>query len=111
MLVQQRRRRVGCQAGQGQLGQAGGADLPARAVPDGEEQRHRLGGQPPGDEAERSQRRRVRPVRVVDQAQQRALPGAVGQQREGGQRHQEPVGRLPGLGPKRDPQGARLRFG
>jgi hypothetical protein len=74
-----------------------------------QQQRDGLGRQAAGGELERQQRRCVRPVGVVDQAQQRPVSGGVRQQGEPGHRHQEPVGGLARLQPERDPQRARLR--
>jgi hypothetical protein len=48
-------------------------------------------------------------VPVVDQAQQRPVPGRLRQQGEGGHGHQEPVGRRPRLQADGDPQGLGLR--
>ncbi len=51
----------------------GQAALPG-PVPGAEQQRHRLGVQPPGREPQRLRRRLVQPLRVIDQAQQRGGP-------------------------------------
>ena len=59
-----------------------------------EEQRDRLGQQPPGDEAERLRGGVVEPLQVVHAAQQRLLLGGRGQQAEHRERHQEAVGRV-----------------
>ena len=69
----------------------------------------RVGGQPPGDEAQGLRRRLVQPLLVVDHADQRALPGHVAEQAEHGQPDQEPVRRRPGGQPERGPQGIALR--
>ena len=58
-----------------------------------EHQADRIGGQPPGGEAQGLRRRLVQPRRVVDHADQRALPGHVAEQAEHGQPDQEPVRR------------------
>jgi hypothetical protein len=61
-----------------------------------EHQADRVGGQPPGSEPERLRRSPVQPLLVVDQADQRALRGHLGQQVQHGQPDQEPVRRRPG---------------
>jgi hypothetical protein len=108
-LLQQRRRRVVVEPGQVQLVHAGGVDRAPLAVAVGDQQRDRLGPQAAAGERQRRQRRRVRPVGVVDQAQQRPFPGVLRQQRERGHRDQEPVGGGARLQPERHPQRPRLR--
>src|SRR6266511_2712519 len=81
------------------------------AVPEGQEQRDRLGVKSAGDEGERLDGRGVGPVGVVDQAQQWPLAGDLGQQGESGDRDQELVGGWPGLEPECHSQRPCLRLG
>ena len=55
-------------------------------MPDG------VGVQPSRDEPQHRQRFRVQPLRIVDQADQRAFRRDIGQQRQRGQAHQESIG-------------------
>ncbi len=75
-----------------------------------EHQGDRVGGQPPGGEAQGLRRRRVQPRLVVDHADQRALLGHVAEQAEHRQPDQEPVRRRPGADPERNPQRVALRW-
>ena len=94
------------QAADGQLGQARHVLI---RDPRGEDQAHRVGGQPPGDEAQRLGRGPVQPVLVVDDADQRVFAGRLGEQAEHGQADQEPVRRRPGAEPERGTQRLVLR--
>ena len=93
-----------------QLRQARQLALVAR-VAHREHDRHRLGQQPPRDEAEHLRRGGVEPLGVVDEAQQRPLRGHLGQQAERGQRDEEAVGRGAGRQAERDAQGGLLGLG
>ena len=55
-----------------------------------------VGRQPPRHEPQRLHRGLVEPLRVVDQANQRLVPGGLRQQAEHGQPDQEPVRRRTG---------------
>jgi hypothetical protein len=55
-----------------------------------------LGEEPAGDEPEDLRRGAVEPLRVVDDADERSLLGDLGEQRQHGEPHQEPV--RPGTG-------------
>ena len=59
-----------------QLGHGGAARLAGR--PRGDHEHHRFAADPPGQVREEPQRRRVGPVRVVDEQRQRLLPGEIG---------------------------------
>ncbi|MGI5440585.1 hypothetical protein ACQEV4_25380 [Streptomyces shenzhenensis] len=63
------------------------------------------------DEFQRLGRHTVHPLRVVGQAEQRLVPDGPGEQTQGGQAHQKPVGRLAGLHPERCTQCVALRLG
>ncbi len=78
-------------------------------VADGEHERHRLGEQPAGDEAEHLRGGRVEPLRVVDDAQQRALGSGLGEEAQRRERDQEAVGRGAGRQPQGDAEGRLLR--
>ena len=75
-----------------------------RRLAHGEDDRHRLGQQPSRDEAQDLAGSGVEPLGVVDEAQQRALRGDLGQQAERGQGDQEAVGRGAGRQAQRDAQ-------
>ena len=90
-----------------QVGQAG-ERLPRARLANREHDRHRLRQQPPRDEAEHLVRRVVEPLRVVHEAQQRALVGDRGQQAQHGQRDQEAVGRVAGRQAQRHAQRVAL---
>ncbi len=74
------------------------------AVTHGEDERHGLGQQPSPHEPQDLCRGTVEPLRVIDEAQQRALRRHLRQQRERGQGDQEPVGRIAGRQAQRDAQ-------
>ena len=75
-----------------ELGQAAGVEAGvAHAVASGEEHDDALALQPPRDEQQRVGRRHVEPLRVVDEAQDRPFLGELRQQRQHGDRDQEPV--------------------
>jgi hypothetical protein len=90
----QQRPRVGlAEPLQAQLGQPRErVDVAAAVVPHGEHERQLLRRYSPRHEGEDLRGRLVQPLRVVDQAQQRRVLGDLGQQVQGGQPHQEPVG-------------------
>jgi hypothetical protein len=88
-LGQQLHGRCAVQPGEWQLRQLG--ERP-RSGAGRDQQRHRFGREPPPGERQRVERGPVRPVGVVHQAQQRGVTRGVGQQREHGERHEEPVG-------------------
>jgi hypothetical protein len=56
-----------------------------------EDHRDRIGQQSPGRERHGRDGRPIQPLRIVDEADQRALRRHVGQQRQDGQAHEEPV--------------------
>ena len=84
--------------------------LPVRLA-DGEQQHHPLGVQAARHKAQHHQRFGVQPLHVVGHAHQRRLRRYLGQQRQHGQRDQEPVRRRPGHQPERAPQRVPLRTG
>ena len=65
-----------------------------------EDEPHRFGEQAAGDEGERLRRGLIEPLRVVDDAQQRASLGRLGEEAEGREPDQEPVRSRPALIPK-----------
>jgi hypothetical protein len=77
--------------------------------PRGEHQAHRVAGQPPGRKPERLRRGAVQPLLVIHHADQRTLPGRLGQQAQHGQAHQKPVRRWTGAEAERGPQRLTLR--
>ena len=105
--VQQRVRVGGVQARDRELGQAA-ERLLVRGLAEREHERDALGQQAARDEGERLCRDPVEPLRVVDDAQQRALLGRVGEQREHRQPDQEAVGRRAHGQPERRAQGVAL---
>ena len=84
---------------------AGGGRLAQR-----EDHRHRLRQQAPRDESERLHRRGVEPLRVVHQAQERALLGGRGEQVEHGDGDQEPVRGIARRDAQGDSERVLLRF-
>ena len=73
------RRRVGrAEAADREHRQPGRADHRRRLVADGEQDHDRVGGEPPGREAQRLRRRRVEQVRVVDEHRERPVLGRRG---------------------------------
>ena len=67
----------------------------------GEDQRHRFGQQAARHEREDLRRGLIQPLRVVDQADERALLGNVREQAEHGEPDQKVIGRLAGCEPER----------
>ena len=74
-----------------------------------EHQAYRVGGQPPGGDAQCLRRGLVQPLLVIDHADQRAVAGRLGEQAEHGQADQEPVRRRAGAQAERGPQRLVLR--
>jgi hypothetical protein len=103
LRVQQLGRRLGRQPRDAQLGQAGRGE-PALALADRHDQGYSLGVQPPRGERQCRRRRAVQPVRVVDQAQQRAIVGELGEQGQHGHADQQRVSAAPGGQPPRPSQ-------
>lgn len=94
----------------GQLGESG--QLPVVVgLAYGQDQGHRFGHQPPGDEGQHLPGPVVEPLGVVDETRQRPLLRGPGQQAQYGQAHQEPVGCGSLPQPERDGQGVPLRSG
>jgi len=94
------------QATDRELGHPGGREDERPTAAGREDQRDGFGGQPAGDEQQHARRRRVGPVRVVDQAQQALVGGGLGEQGEHGQRDQECI-RVAGPVPADRPGGER----
>ena len=92
VLQQQRARIAVAEPVDGQLRQPG-EDLVADAGPCCAHERDPLGEEPAGDESEDLRRGAVEPLRVVDDADERLLLGDLGEQRQRGEPHQEPVRR------------------
>jgi hypothetical protein len=78
-------------------------------VADPEHQPHGLGQQATGDEHERQRRSPIQPLRVVDDAQQRTLPGHLRQQAQHGEADEEPIRSVAGAQPEHDLQRVALR--
>jgi hypothetical protein len=74
-----------------------------------EDQAHRLRSQAPGHEPQHLGRGVIRPLLVIDQAQQRPLPRHLGQQAQHRQANHEPVRRRPRTDSERGPQRITLR--
>lgn len=94
--------RVG-QPPQRQARQIGEIALPV-GEPFGEDQRHRFGVQPPADEPQDPQRHQVQPLRVVDQAHQRAPGRRLGEQSQHRHPDQQQFGHGPAAQAERHPQ-------
>jgi hypothetical protein len=73
-------------------------------IPGREDEQHRLGEQPPGDEVEGVCESLIEPLRVIDQAHQRPLLDDLGQETKNRQPDQETVGRLSLSQGERGPQ-------
>jgi hypothetical protein len=78
---------------------------------DREDQAHGLREQAPRDEGERLRRRLVLPLRVVDDADQRALLGHLGQEAQHGEPDEEAVGGRPRDAAERGAERHALRVG
>ena len=76
-----------------------------------EHQADRISSQPACHEPQRLHRSAIEPLLVVDDADQRPLPGNLGQETQHGQTDQEPVGRRAGVDAERGPQRIVLRTG
>ncbi len=99
------------QRSQSQLRQAGCHQHGGLVVPGGEQQHHGLRVQPAGGEDQRVHRGSVQPLGVVDQAEQGAVLGDLGEQPENAEGHPEAlVDRFAGEREGR-PQCRRLRLG
>ena len=70
-----------------------------------------LGKEAAGDEPQDLRRGAVEPLRVIDETGQRLLLGDLGEQRERGQPHQEPVGRRAGATAEHRRERVALRSG
>ena len=106
-----RRRAAGAPArGQPQQMDTGQAREPGRPVSGfahGQQEGDGVGVQAAGHEREHGRGLAVEPLSVVDDAQQSSLAGHVRQQRQGGQGHQEPVGRPPVRSPNAEFRASR----
>ncbi len=110
-LLQHRTRRRAVEPSEAPFGDAGALEAARLALARGDQQRDRLGHEPPGDEAERLRRGPVEPLGVVHHHQQRPLVGGVGQQAESPERDQEAVVNAVGRQPERAAQRGGLRGG
>ena len=81
----------------------------ASRLADREQQHHPLGVQPARHKPQHHRRLRIQPLHVIDHAHQRHRRRHVGQQRQHGQRDQEPVRRRPGHQAERAAQRLPLR--
>jgi hypothetical protein len=77
----------------------------------GEQQGNRLGQQPARDEAQRLRGGAVQPLRVVDDAQQRALLRGLGEKAQGRQGDEKAIRRRVGTHPEGDVERLALRSG
>jgi hypothetical protein len=84
--------------------------VPRRRFADREDDGHRLGVQPPRDEAEHLARSAVEPLRVVHDTEQRPILRDGRQQAERREGHEETVGSLPRGQAQGDAQGFPLRL-
>ena len=95
-VVEQQRECIAvAESADGQLGEPD-EDILAAARARRADERDPLGEETAGDEAEDLRGGLVEPLRVVDDADQRLLLGDLGEQRQRGEPHQEPVGRRTG---------------
>ena len=101
-------RAIGRQPPQWQVRQAGELVKLARLALR-EQQHNRLGLQAPRHERQYLCRGPVKPLGIIDQAQQGPFLGGVGEQAEQRQADQEPVGLRPGAQPERRPERLALR--
>ena len=88
-----------------------GKNVIAGPRPRGAHDRDPLGEQAAGDEPQDLRRGAVEPLRVIDDTGQRLLLGDLGEQRERGQPHQEPVGRRAGATAEHRRERVALRSG
>ncbi len=79
MLGQQGGGRVRVQAGYHQLGQTEALEAAGVTLPGAEDQRDPVGVQAAGDEQQRLGRGRVKPMRIVDEADDGPFLGRLGQ--------------------------------
>jgi hypothetical protein len=82
------------QAGNDELGQASEL-LPIGWLPYRHDEHNSLGQQPTRNEGDRLCRNAVEPLRVIDQADERSLLGAIGQQIQDREPNQKAIGRFP----------------
>jgi hypothetical protein len=87
------------------------AQVRRRVLAHRKQQDHAFLAQPPTREDQRFPRLAIHPLRVIDQAQQRAVRGGLGQQRQGGQPGQKAVDAGTFGQTERGPQRRRLRRG
>ena len=83
----------------------------AAGFADRKDHQHRLGDQSPGHESQNLTGRGVKPLRIIDNAQQRPPHRRFGQQAEHGEGHEEAIGNLARGEPERDPKRVLLRLG
>ena len=88
-----------------------GENVIAGARPRGAHDHDPLGEQAAGHEPQDLRRGAVEPLRVVDDTGQRLLLGGLGDQRQRGQPHQEPVGRRAGAAAEHRRERVALRSG
>ena len=91
-------------------GRQGGEQPPVVRLPNGEQEQDCFSEQAPAYEFQDLTRRFVEPLGIIDKAGQRAFRGHLGQQAQRGETHHEPVRRVPGRQPERDPQRLLLRL-
>ena len=108
-LREQSRCGVVLEAADGMRGHVGRLEHADIALARAEEQRDALGVEPPRHELERIGRAGVEPVRIVDEAQDGALLGELGQQREAAGVDEEALLRTAVGESERRAQGDRLR--
>ena len=80
-------------------------------LPSSEHHRDRLRQESARDKSEHSSRGIIEPLKIVHDAQQRLLLGHGSNQAKRGQRHEEPVRRIPGRTTQRHGEGNLLRLG
>ena len=88
-----------------------GENVIAGPRPRGAHDRDPLGEQAAGNEPQDLRRGAVEPLRVIDETGQRLLLGDLGEQRQRGQPHQEPVGRGAGAAAEHRRERVALRSG
>ena len=110
-LTHQQTCRCGLQTAEWEHGDVSRVERPCLTLAGGEQEGDGVGLQPTGGEHQRICRRRVEPVRVVDEAQDRARLGCLREQGQGRQPHEERLDRVALLLSERHPQRARLRRG
>jgi hypothetical protein len=88
-----------------------GEDLAGAGLADGQDEQNGFGEQSAGNEFQGLGRHPVQPLRVVDQTEQLLVADGPGEQTQGGQADQKPVGRITDLHPERRAQCVPLRLG